>query len=167
MSVKVYPVTPEMDERLQNTFRYHQPLPGQAERLLLIRENAKDLARLILELSPGSREQSLALTNLEQAVFWANAGIVRNEKPEVVNPAPAPPERKWEWVITLACRLRTRSFVLLDDGQVRQVEEVSPDGTAGTLVKFFCSRAESYANTFEFKVLPNYQPEPTEPPAVS
>ncbi|WP_459213736.1 Acb2/Tad1 domain-containing protein [Paenibacillus macerans] len=27
---------------------------------------------------PNSREKSLAMTKLEQSVFWANAGIARN-----------------------------------------------------------------------------------------
>ena len=31
------------------------------------------------EKAPQSREQSLALTNVEQAIFWANAAIARNE----------------------------------------------------------------------------------------
>lgn len=30
-------------------------------------------------LTPKSREQSTALTNLDQVVFWANAAIARNE----------------------------------------------------------------------------------------
>ncbi|MGP3782344.1 Acb2/Tad1 domain-containing protein [Paenibacillus sp. 1A_MP2] len=37
------------------------------------------MAELIDEQTPKSREQSLAMTNLEQAVFWANAAIARNE----------------------------------------------------------------------------------------
>jgi hypothetical protein len=32
-----------------------------------------------VEHTPESREQSLALTNLEQAVMWANAAIARRE----------------------------------------------------------------------------------------
>jgi hypothetical protein len=33
---------------------------------------------LINDLCPESREKSLAITNLEQAVMWANAAIARN-----------------------------------------------------------------------------------------
>ena len=36
---------------------------------------------LMIASCPDSRELSLALTNLEQAVFWANASIARNEVP--------------------------------------------------------------------------------------
>lgn len=67
-----------------NIFTYHSPFGDQPERYGAIRESAKGLAELILATVPESRERSLALTNLEQATFWANAGIARNET------APAP-----------------------------------------------------------------------------
>ena len=65
--------------RLRKRFTYHAPKPGQPEKYTAIRDKAKELAEMIVELVPESREQSLALTNLEQAVMWANAGIARNE----------------------------------------------------------------------------------------
>jgi hypothetical protein len=37
------------------------------------------LAYHIKAETPASREQSLALTHLEDAVFWANAAIARHE----------------------------------------------------------------------------------------
>jgi hypothetical protein len=43
-----------------------------------IRDKGKELAKLILEAAPQGREQSTALTKVEEAVFWANAGISRN-----------------------------------------------------------------------------------------
>lgn len=64
---------------LEKRFTYHAPKPGQPEKYTAIRAKAKELAEMIVELVPESREQSLALTNLEQAVMWANAGIARNE----------------------------------------------------------------------------------------
>jgi hypothetical protein len=66
-------------EQLENNYSYHAPKGDQTERYQAIREKAKELATLIVETSPNSRERSLALTNLEQSVFWANAGIARNE----------------------------------------------------------------------------------------
>lgn len=68
-----------MNQQIENNFKYHSPKPGQAEKYTAIREKAKELAVLIDETTPSSREQSLAMTNLEQAVFWANASIARNE----------------------------------------------------------------------------------------
>ncbi len=70
-----------MNANIENRFTYHAPFGDQTERYQDIRDLAKKLAYLILEKTPDSREQSLALTNLEQAVFWANAAIARNEVP--------------------------------------------------------------------------------------
>lgn len=64
---------------LDNRFTYHPPKPGQLERYQKLREKAKELAEMIEAECPSCREQSLALTNLEQSVFWANACIARNE----------------------------------------------------------------------------------------
>ncbi|WP_025849115.1 DUF7681 family protein [Paenibacillus ehimensis] len=68
-----------MNQQIENNFKYHSPKEGQPEKYTAVREKAKELAYLIDELCPNSREKSLALTNLEQAVMWANAGIARNE----------------------------------------------------------------------------------------
>jgi hypothetical protein len=67
-----------MNPQIENNFTYHAPKEGQPEKYVAIREKAKELAYLIDSEVPKSREQSLALTNLEQVVFWANAGIARN-----------------------------------------------------------------------------------------
>ena len=74
-----YPVTPEIEKRLDNTFKYHKPQDDQQERYVAIRETAKVLAHRIVTDTPPSREQSLALTKLEEAVMFANAAIARNE----------------------------------------------------------------------------------------
>jgi hypothetical protein len=67
-----------VDPQIENNFKYHAPKPGQPEIYQQIREKAKELAYLIDELAPNSREKALAMTNLEQSVFWANAAIARN-----------------------------------------------------------------------------------------
>lgn len=69
---------PTVAPHIEKNFTYHPPKPGQPEKYQALREKAKELAALIDNTVPKSREQSLALTNLEQAVFWANAGIARN-----------------------------------------------------------------------------------------
>jgi hypothetical protein len=66
------------NEQIENNFRYHSPKEGQPEKYTVIREKAKELAYLIDELAPNSREKALAVTNLEQSVMWANAAIARN-----------------------------------------------------------------------------------------
>lgn len=67
-------------KRIENDFAYHAPKGDQVERYGEIRAAAKDLALKLVELTPVSREQSLALTALEETVMFANAAIARNEK---------------------------------------------------------------------------------------
>lgn len=64
---------------IENRSTYHAPKGDQTDRYQLLRDAAKNLAALIIISTPESREQSIALTNLEQAIFWANASIARNE----------------------------------------------------------------------------------------
>lgn len=64
---------------IENNFTYHAVNAEQSSRMVTLREKAKELALLFEELTPLSREQSQALTQLEAAVFWANAAIARNE----------------------------------------------------------------------------------------
>jgi hypothetical protein len=66
-------------DQIQNNFTYHAPKGDQQERYEALRAEARELAHLINSSTPDSREKSLALTNLEQAVMWANAAIARNE----------------------------------------------------------------------------------------
>jgi hypothetical protein len=74
-----YPITIKVDEQIERAFKYHTPKTDQGERYVLIRAEGKALARTIATLTPMSREQSLALTKLEEAIFWANAAIARGE----------------------------------------------------------------------------------------
>jgi len=66
-------------EELENRFTYHAPKGTQPERYEDIRGEALHLALVIEGHAPDSREKSLALTHLEQAVMWANAAIARHE----------------------------------------------------------------------------------------
>lgn len=65
-------------EELARRFTYHKPEGDQQQRYVALRDQAHDLAKLIVGSSAPSREQSLALTKLEEAIMWANAGIARN-----------------------------------------------------------------------------------------
>ena len=67
-----------MNEVLENNFTYHKPNSEQVEKYTALRNKAKELAHLIDVYAPRSREQAIAQTNLEQAIFWANAAIARN-----------------------------------------------------------------------------------------
>lgn len=68
---------------LANRFVYHAPLPDQSARYELLRSKALEMAGMITTCCPKCREEAVALTNLEQAMFWANAAIARNEFSEV------------------------------------------------------------------------------------
>lgn len=67
-----------MKKIIEDIFTYHSPKEGQPVKYQSIRDKAKEMAYLIEELVPESRERSLAMTKLEEAVMWANAGIARN-----------------------------------------------------------------------------------------
>lgn len=79
---KVYVVDSKMASRLENDYQYHAPFGDQVERYQTIRDKAYELALTIVNSTPPSREQSVALTLLEQVVMEANAAIARHEKNE-------------------------------------------------------------------------------------
>lgn len=64
-------------KRLENDFTYHRPPAEKVEVFKKLRDTAKDLAHLIVDVTPAGREQSTALTKLEEAIFHANAAIAR------------------------------------------------------------------------------------------
>lgn len=68
-----------MKEQIENNFMYHKPKDEQPSRYFTIREEAKKLALVVNAMCPDSREKSLAITKIEEAVMWANASIARNE----------------------------------------------------------------------------------------
>ena len=63
---------------IDTRFTYHVPRAKQSELYEEIRNKAHDVAQYANENVPDSREKSLALTKLEEFVFWANAAIARN-----------------------------------------------------------------------------------------
>ena len=70
---------PFTQEELDTRFTYHAPKAGQSEKYTKIRDKAAELATLINELCPESREKSLSVTKLEEVSMWANASIARRE----------------------------------------------------------------------------------------
>ena len=74
-----YPIDDTTRKRIESNFTYHPPKADQPVRYERIRARAKEMNELLCNLTPPSREQSVALTKLEEVVFWANAAIARNE----------------------------------------------------------------------------------------
>ena len=68
-----------LKERVEHDFTYHAPTGDKGERHQMIRESGKVFAHAVLACCPDSREASLALTKIEEAVMWANAAIAREE----------------------------------------------------------------------------------------
>lgn len=60
---------------IDEIFTYHSPSSDQAITYQKLREQARELAHSINDLCPESREKSLAITNLQQAVMFANASV--------------------------------------------------------------------------------------------
>lgn len=67
-------------DRIKNDFSYHPPKGDQEQRYQANRAKFLALAEHVVNTTPTGREQSLAVTKLEEAMFWANAAIARNEK---------------------------------------------------------------------------------------
>lgn len=83
---------------LDNRFTYHPPTPEQIPVYEDMRSRARALAIFIVANTPPSREQSLAITHLEDAVMWANASIARAPRTPVpygsdAGPPPDLPDR--------------------------------------------------------------------------
>ena len=68
-----------IQEEIENRFTYHPPVGNQAQKYQELRLKAKELAYVLGKFCPASRELSLAITHLEEVVFWANAAIARRE----------------------------------------------------------------------------------------
>jgi hypothetical protein len=69
---------------VEKIFTYHPPHGDQVVRYTTIRDIARVLALVILDQTPESPEQTLAIRKLQEAVMFANAAIAINEAPRTV-----------------------------------------------------------------------------------
>ncbi len=67
------------NEKIENAFMYH---PYQTSRYESLREDAKALAYEIDRLCPESREKSLAMTKLEEAIMWPVPQLLATRRPK-------------------------------------------------------------------------------------
>lgn len=65
---------------LDNLFTYHPPFGDQTERYVRVRAAAKAFAQTVVECTPSSPEQTLAIRDIQRATMMANAAIALNEK---------------------------------------------------------------------------------------
>ncbi|MGW5673950.1 Acb2/Tad1 domain-containing protein [Streptomyces sp. NPDC003860] len=65
---------------LAHRFHYHPPATEERRAAHeSVREACQRLAEQIDALCPDGREKSLAITQVEQAMFWANAALARQQ----------------------------------------------------------------------------------------
>lgn len=71
-------MTSESIADIENRFSYHKPTEKKASKHEAIRGDMLRTAHYWNGELPDGREKSLAITKLEEAMFWANAAIARN-----------------------------------------------------------------------------------------
>ncbi len=69
-------------KRLEWDFKYHAPNLARGADHGRMREQALQLAKYIDDAVPDGREKSLAITKVEEVMFWASAAIARQDRPE-------------------------------------------------------------------------------------
>lgn len=66
-------------EQLSHRYTYHAPKGDQQKRYETIRAVILGAAKIVVECSPCSPEQTRSLNALDEAMMLANAAIARNE----------------------------------------------------------------------------------------
>lgn len=70
-------------ENLAHRFNYHPPKTGtRVSQHETVRAMCLDVAQSMDETLPDGREKSLAITKIEEAMFWANAALARSPDTE-------------------------------------------------------------------------------------
>lgn len=62
---------------LTNRFRFHRADEAKAAKHTLVRQKCFELAVELNDLLPDGREKSLAITHLEEVMFWSNGALAR------------------------------------------------------------------------------------------
>lgn len=67
-----------LSSEIDNRCSYHPPTPEKVDKHGMVRQSVQGLMEILSDTLPQSREASVALTKLEEVMFWANAAIARN-----------------------------------------------------------------------------------------
>ena len=67
---------------IRTRFTYHAPDPAKAAKHQSIRQMLMNAAHNLNDMLADGREKSLAVTHLEEAMFWANAALARTPNTE-------------------------------------------------------------------------------------
>jgi hypothetical protein len=71
---------------MKKTYAYHKPTAEGLEKIRQLRELFSHMDDEIRRLAPVSREQSVALTNLETTAMWAIKAVVCNDPQSEITP---------------------------------------------------------------------------------
>lgn len=69
----------ELKQLWEWNFTNHTPTPAAIRKMEGLRSTAKAMKDAIIMMAPHSRERSLALTSLEQTLFYSVAAVARTE----------------------------------------------------------------------------------------
>lgn len=69
-------------DRINWDFDYHAPTKERVTQHENVRDACRRLAHTINLDCPDSREKSLAITHLEEAMMWAHAALARANRPD-------------------------------------------------------------------------------------
>jgi hypothetical protein len=68
------------EEDLENRFSFHPAnTTGKQDYHASVRDTCLTAAKYLNAVCPEGREKSLAITKLEEVMFWANAAVARND----------------------------------------------------------------------------------------
>jgi hypothetical protein len=65
------------DPEISHRFGYHKPDDLKVKKHENVRDECEATAQAFQQYLPDGREKTLALTKIEEAMFWANAAIAR------------------------------------------------------------------------------------------
>lgn len=64
---------------VSKAFAHHKPSSDACAKIAALRRAFSDLARVIEESAPGTREKAVAITHLETACMWATKAVAVND----------------------------------------------------------------------------------------
>lgn len=74
------PTKYERIDAIERSLTNHTPSADAIEQIESIRRTGKSLARVVIGQTETSRESSLALTKIEEAVMWAAKAVILDEQ---------------------------------------------------------------------------------------